>query len=404
MIFGIVDSRPVRRSIISVLNAVIESDTPALPTLSFGALSFEEFTEVVEPPGPTAQIVDIWHGDSYPNGSNQPPGAARYSLGQTMRVRAQFSRAIDLGANEYVVLQNTDYSPDPSTEWTTVTSGFELIEGDPLRFFVSDSRVGTNGVSYQLWENKITYYRVKLMSELGDELEVSEPAEFTFYSNAAGDPGRIRFYFDDLLGDERPFGPGGTLTDRDTDNGYLWEADAVRGPNSYVYNATLGRLVPTATGTEVSANKLRIDAEIALNVMVVRAKLYCDPSTPGLGSGAALVILNNSGAEVCRWDWVGSSVRTITDFQTDTYTVPAGTTSIEMEIQMGTGSFGITNTIFDDNHVAIWNGNGPSINNAIDMTGLTTIVLVGANGPTVDSWDSLKLRGTTSYFDAGQTK
>lgn len=395
MIFGIVASRSVRRSVVSVLDAVIENDGPIV---TFGNYTFEPVGAAPS----EAELIEMIFG-GFEEGQRITPGDGWYTLNLNTQFHGKFSRAPDIGANEQVKLE---YSPNlggDGEQWHDTGYDYQALEGNTKEFLIRDLRYEDVGISYHLRSSRSWYYRVSLVTQAGDVIEISEPVQFIFYADELHTPSdTVRSYWDSLFSSAEL-----ALTDGNELSGYsegrFWNDNTELGPNRFIYDATLQRVKPSALAG-VSASRVGIDTEADWNTMFVRAKIFCPASTPGLGAGGGMVFTDNGSpqVELFRWVWQGNKLRTITPSQTDEYTVPGGTLSLVVEMRMVQGSFGIVNVIVDDNYDTVWEGNNPSIPLAIDLTAPFNITLIGTPGAAVDSWEYVKTRATVNYFDPGQ--
>lgn len=392
MIFGIVASKSVRRSVVSVSDAVLETDGPII---TFGNYTFEA---VVVAPN-EAELIEMVFG-GFDEGTHIPAGYGGYSLNLNTQFHGKFSRAPDIGANEKVVLE---YSPNlggDGEQWHDTGYDYLAFEGNTKEFLIRDLRYETLPISYHLSSARSWYYRVALVTQAGDTIEVSPPVEFIFYADELHTPeATVRGYWDSIFS-EMELNDGVELAGFSDDR--FWNDNPQLGPQRFVYDATLQRVRPNALSG--SASRVGIDPSADWASTFVRAKIFCSPSTPGVGSGGAMVFTSNADpqVELFRWVWDGNKLKTITPFQTDEYTVPPGTLSLIVEMQMVHGSFAVVNQIVDDNYNVVWSGNAPSILTAIDLRSTFNVTLLGTSGPTVDTWEYVKSRSTINYFDPGQ--
>lgn len=394
MIYGIVASQSVKRSIVAVLNAIIESDGPVL---TFGDVTFELA------PANTAEIIEMVFG-GLAEGNRIPPDEGFYTLNPNMQMHGKFSRALDIGANEYVVLEYSQSLGGDGENWVDIGTGYEAVEGAPGEFLMGDSRYASRGISYQLWESYTTYYRASMYAQDGTLLEATDPVAFIFYADEAKSPGFnvVRGYIDDVFSAMQMADGAELYGFHDWNNhSIFWNQDPSIGPNPMVYDAALQRVRPTATAG-ISASTTAFSSGPNWGEILVRAKLYCPPSTPGLGAGSGIVFKNNAGTEIFRWVWEGNKMKTITPVQTDEYTVPGGTLSLNVEMRLVQGSFAVNNWVVADNYEVIWEGNSPSINPAVDLTTSILITVFGPQGAAVDSWEHVKFRASILGFDPGQ--
>lgn len=393
MIYGIVASKPIHRSVLSVEDAIIQSNDVG-PVVTFGAVTFEQ---VVIPP---AMIVELVFG-GLAEGHRTTPGEGWYTLNPNMQVHVDFGRSP--GAGEEVILEWSPQIGGDGENWVEITGAIEAVAGQPNHYLIGDNRYETNGISYHLPEARRVYYRALIINRSAETTLAQTPPEyFTYFADEAKTPDTpVRMYWDSFFA-QQSFTNGQEL------NGFVddrfWRENTQFGANRMVYDSTLQRIKPNPIGG-VSANLVGIDGGADWNQLVVRARIYCPVATPGLGAGSGIVFTDNNDpqVEIFRWAWVGNKLRTITPMQTDEYTVPAGTTHLNVEMRMVKGSFGVTNAIMDDNGQTVWDGNGPSLSPAIDLGNITNISLFGTHGTNVDTWEYVVARETVNYFDVGQT-
>lgn len=332
-------------------------------------------------------------------GQRIDPGSWGYSLDGGVQVIFRFNRP--KGDGEHVVLERSLSIADGEEDWQACSGSLDTLPELGAAFLVvSDSNYITYGPSRHLAKNLQMYYRARLTDDFDNTIEQTAPAYLAILASEVSPvydfTSVIRYYWDD----DFSWGtPGNSLIG--FVNNLLWnDNDAKLVANGLQFTAD-GRVSPKTSGSGEAGSSVNFISGPGWKQNYARAKIWCNPATPGLGSGGSMWIYDDYNS-IIRITWIGNKVRFETDNGLEIYDVPAGTMALNLAVNLVDTSMGVNAYIHDDLGVEIWSAGGVARTVPIVMANQHYLALHGNNGASIDSWSNLAIRATVDFFDQRQ--